>query len=97
MHRQGLGLVAPASIGVPIALTYWPRCLGGNRMARKLAAILSADVVGYSRLMGGGERGPLEGILSPRSIVNRHVAAHGGRIVDATGDALLAEFASAIE
>ncbi|MGQ0577755.1 MAG: adenylate/guanylate cyclase domain-containing protein [Betaproteobacteria bacterium] len=64
---------------------------------RKLAAILSADVVGYSRLMAANEAATVETLKSYRDIITRLVVRHGGRVVDAPGDALLAEFPSAVE
>ncbi|MEO7152351.1 MAG: tetratricopeptide repeat protein [Burkholderiaceae bacterium] len=64
---------------------------------RKLAAILSADVAGYSRLMGEDERATFDAVLGMRARVRALVEAHAGRVVDATGDAVLAEFASAVE
>jgi TolB-like protein/class 3 adenylate cyclase len=64
---------------------------------RKLAAILSADVVGYSRLMAANEAATVETLKSYRDIIARLVVRHGGRVVNAPGDALLAEFPSAVE
>ena len=64
---------------------------------RKLAAILSADVVGYSRLMAANEAATVETLKSYREIIARLVARRGGRVVNAPGDALLAEFPSAVE
>jgi adenylate cyclase len=65
---------------------------------RRLAAILAADVAGYSRLMGADEVGTLEALKSHRrSIVDPAIAAHHGRIVKTTGDGLLVEFASAVD
>ena len=64
---------------------------------RKLAAILSADVVGYSRLMAADEAATVETLKAYRDIIVRLVARHGGRVVNAPGDALLAEFPSAVE
>jgi adenylate cyclase len=64
---------------------------------RKLAAILSADMVGYSRLMAANEAATVQGLKSCRDIVARLVAGHSGRVVNAPGDALLAEFPSAVE
>ncbi|UCH48983.1 MAG: adenylate/guanylate cyclase domain-containing protein [Betaproteobacteria bacterium] len=64
---------------------------------RKLAAILSADVVGYSRLMAADEAATVQTIKSYRDIITRLVVRHDGRVVDAPGDALLAEFPSAVE
>ena len=64
---------------------------------RKLAAILSADVVGYSRLMAADEAATVETLKSYRDIIARLVVRRGGRVVNAPGDALLAEFPSAVE
>ena len=64
---------------------------------RKLAAILSADVVGYSRLMAADEAATVETLKSYRDIIVRLVMRRGGRVVNAPGDALLAEFPSAVE
>jgi adenylate cyclase len=64
---------------------------------RKLAAILSADVVGYSNLMAANEAATVEILKSYRDIIARLVVRRGGRVVNAPGDALLAEFPSAVE
>jgi TolB-like protein/class 3 adenylate cyclase/Flp pilus assembly protein TadD len=68
------------------------------RVERRLSAILSADVAGYSRLMQHDEEGThakLTALL--RDVVNPAIGEHGGRIVKNTGDGFLAEFASAVE
>lgn len=67
------------------------------RSRRKLAAILSSDVVGYSQLMGEDDSATVEAVLSTRKMMARHISRCHGRVVDAPGDALLAEFASAVE
>ncbi|HEX9646466.1 MAG TPA: alpha/beta fold hydrolase, partial [Alphaproteobacteria bacterium] len=64
---------------------------------RKLAAILSADVVGYSRLMQADEAATVAALKTCREVIAGLVARHGGRVVNAPGDALLADFASAVE
>jgi adenylate cyclase len=64
---------------------------------RKLAAILSADVVGYSHLMAANEAATVETLKSYRDIIARLVVRRGGRVINAPGDALLAEFPSAVE
>src|SRR5262245_5030614 len=64
---------------------------------RKLAAILSADVSGYSRLMTDDEHATLETLQSYRRLIADKVERHGGRVVNAPGDALLAEFPSVVE
>ncbi len=64
---------------------------------RRLAAILSADVVGYSRLMGIDETGTLGALRAHRAeLIDPTIAEHNGRIVKLMGDGLLVEFASAI-
>src|SRR6201994_1242893 len=69
-----------------------------ERIERRLAAILAADVVGYSRLMGQNEERTLSDLKSARrTLVDPSIAAHRGRIVKTTGDGLLAEFASAVD
>jgi len=66
-------------------------------MERRLAAIMAADVVGYSRLMGANEVGTLQALQELHGeLVNPTIAEHGGRIVKLTGDGLLAEFASVV-
>ena len=64
--------------------------------ARRLAAILAADVVGYSRLMGEDEAGTARAISERRESARPIVVAHGGRIVKTTGDGLLMEFPSVV-
>jgi TolB-like protein/class 3 adenylate cyclase len=64
---------------------------------RRLAAIVSADVAGYSRLMGRDESGTLAALKSIRQeIIDPAIASHGGRIVKTTGDGLLLEFPSVV-
>jgi class 3 adenylate cyclase len=63
---------------------------------RKLAAILAADVVGYSRLMGEDEAGTARAVRERREAAAPIVASHGGRIVKTTGDGLLLEFPSVV-
>src|SRR5215831_4351912 len=68
------------------------------RVERRLAAILAADVAGYSRLMGTDEVGTLAALKAHRrEIVDPAIAAHKGRIVKTTGDGMLVEFASAVD
>src|ERR1700741_444450 len=65
---------------------------------RRLAAILAADVAGYSRLMGEDEEGTHERLKAHlRDLVNPKIAEHRGRIVKNTGDGFLAEFASVVD
>jgi len=72
--------------------------LTDERVARRLAAVLAADVAGYSRLMGGDEEGTLARLKAVRkAIVDFKIEQHRGRIVKTTGDGLLVEFASAVD
>ena len=69
-----------------------------NRPERRLAAILAADVVGYSRLMGADEEGTLERLKAlRREVIDPKIAENKGRIVKTTGDGLLVEFASVVD
>jgi adenylate cyclase len=66
--------------------------------SRRLAAILAADVVGYSLLMGADEEGTLERLKALRGdLIDPKIAQHHGRLVKTTGDGLLVEFASVID
>ena len=68
------------------------------RVERRLAAILAADVVGYSRLMGINEEGTLAALKThQRELLDPKIAEHRGRIVKTTGDGALVEFASAVD
>ena len=65
---------------------------------RRLAAILAADVAGYSRLMGADEEGTLERLKAVRQqLIDPKIAEHRGRIVKTTGDGLLVEFPSVVD
>jgi adenylate cyclase len=66
-------------------------------MERRLAAILTADAVGYTQMMGNDEVATLETLDAYRSIMGGLIKQHGGRVVDAVGDNLLAEFPSAVD
>jgi adenylate cyclase len=64
---------------------------------RKLAAILSTDVFGYSSMMGEDDQATVEALNACKAVLRSHVAEHGGRVVDSPGDEMLAEFPSALE
>ncbi|MGH0036369.1 MAG: AAA family ATPase [Myxococcota bacterium] len=70
---------------------------GAPRGSRRLAAILSTDAVGYSRLMAEDDRRTVSALVAHREAMAVLVEAHGGRVVDAVGDNLLAEFPSGVE
>jgi class 3 adenylate cyclase/predicted alpha/beta hydrolase family esterase len=67
------------------------------RLPRRLAAIFSADVKGFSRLMGENEEATVRAIKALRATVSALIAEHGGRVVDSPGDNILGEFPSAVE
>jgi adenylate cyclase len=72
--------------------------LGAERVERRLAAILAADVAGYSRLMERDEAGTLARLRAlRRELIDPKIAEHKGRIVKTTGDGLLIEFPSVVE
>src|SRR5262249_2176712 len=66
-------------------------------MERKLTAILSADVKGYSRLMGDDEEATIRTLTAYREVTDSLIQHHHGRIVGTAGDSVLAEFASAVD
>ena len=72
--------------------------MSGERVERRLAAILAADMVGYSRLMAADEEGTLARLKLLRTeLLDPAIAAHQGRVFKSTGDGLLIEFASVVE
>jgi adenylate cyclase len=74
------------------------RIMATTTATRRLAAILAADVVGYSRLMGADEEGTHERLKAHlREVVDPKIREHHGRIVKTTGDGVLAEFASVVD
>jgi adenylate cyclase len=68
-----------------------------KRVQRRLAAILAADIAGYSRMMGSDEEGTLEGLKECRELIDLKSREHRGRIVNAPGDSVLIEFGSAVD
>src|SRR6476659_7815340 len=69
----------------------------GRGMERKLTAILSADVQGYSRLMGDDEEATIRTLTAYRAVISSLIQQYRGRVVDSPGDNLLAEFASVVD
>jgi TolB-like protein/class 3 adenylate cyclase len=67
------------------------------RVERRLAAIVAADVAGYSRLMGLDEVGTARALREHRKVTDDLVARHGGRLVKSTGDGVLLEFSSVVD
>ena len=65
---------------------------------RRLAAMVSADVAGYSRLIGADEGGTLQALKAIRAeLIDPTIAAHNGRLVKTTGDGLLVKFSSVVD
>src|ERR1700693_4286183 len=72
--------------------------MAGARVERRLAAILAADVAGYSRLMGNDEEGTHAALKAcRRELIDPKIAEHRGRIVKTTGDGALVKFASVVD
>src|SRR5580693_10249216 len=72
--------------------------MSGERVERRLAAILAADVAGYSRLMGVDEERTLAALAAHRrELIDPKITEHRGRIVKTTGDGALVEFASTVD
>ena len=72
--------------------------MAGERAERRLAAILAADVAGYSRLMGADEEGTLAALKVVRNeLADPKITEHHGRIVKTTGDGMLVEFGSVVD
>jgi adenylate cyclase len=72
--------------------------MAGSRVERRSAAILAADVAGYSRLMGEDEEGTLAALKAHRrEVIDPKISEHRGRLVKTTGDGALVEFASAVD
>lgn len=71
--------------------------MGAGRTKRRLTAILSADVKGYSRLMEDDEEATVRTITAYREVMANLIKGHHGRVVDAKGDNILAEFASVVD
>ncbi len=68
-----------------------------ERYGRKLTAILSADVKGYSRLMGEDEEATIRTLTAYREVIANLIQKHRGRVVDSPGDNVLAEFTSVVD
>jgi adenylate cyclase len=75
----------------------WDNSMTQEGFKRKLTAILSADVVGYSRLMDDNEEATIQTLNDYRKSMTELIQQYRGRVVDATGDNLLAEFTSAVD
>lgn len=71
--------------------------LNADRVHRRLATVLAADAVGYSRLMSKDEEGTLATLRAHRQIIDRLIEQYGGRVFGSAGDSVIAEFTSPVE
>src|SRR5215470_4892413 len=90
----GAVLISPARIrtGCP-AMSDIP---GNPKVSRKLAAILAADIAGYSALMGNDEGSTVRDLKGHQAVILPMIGEHGGRVIDTAGDGILAEFGSVV-
>ncbi len=93
-HRAGN--VVPFRRPAPEVSTGLRTSMEPMNMERRLAAILYADVAGYSRLTGADETGTHRTLVAYLDLVTTAIGGHGGRVVHLAGDAVLAEFASVV-
>jgi adenylate cyclase len=71
--------------------------VSADRVHRRLAAILAADVEGYSRHMAADEIGTLKALRASRAVIDPAVADYGGRVFNTAGDSVIAEFGSVVD
>src|SRR5215468_2192936 len=69
---------------------------GNPKVSRKLAAILAADIAGYSALMGADEGATVRDLKGHQTVILPIIGEHGGRVIDTAGDGILAEFGSVV-
>src|SRR5215831_13751285 len=69
---------------------------GNPKVSRKLAAILAADIAGYSVLMGADDEATVRDLKAHQAVILPLVGEHAGHIIDTAGDGILAEFASVV-
>jgi TolB-like protein/class 3 adenylate cyclase/Tfp pilus assembly protein PilF len=79
-----------------VRAAYLGNVVSASPSQRRLAAILSADAVGFSRLMGADETGTLETLSGHRTVFDSEIERRGGRVVGSAGDSVLADFASVV-
>ena len=97
--RQGgqVACTARAVLGMVWSRGFGAMTTPNQRVERKLAAIVAADVAGYARLIGLDEVGTVRLLGAHRELLDGLIAAHGGRIANTAGDSVLAEFPSAVD
>ena len=71
--------------------------MADERVERKLATILAADVAGYSRLMGEDEEATVKALRESRKTIDGLISDHAGRVFGSAGDSVIAEFISPVE
>jgi adenylate cyclase len=71
--------------------------MGANGFKRKITAIMSSDVVGYSKLMGDDEAATVKTLETYKSVMSALIDQHRGRVIDSPGDNMLSEFASVVD
>src|SRR5215468_167462 len=69
---------------------------GNPKVSRKLAAILAADIAGYSALMAADEGATIRDLKAHQAVILPMIGEHGGRVIDTAGDGILAEFGSVV-
>src|SRR5262252_10638443 len=69
---------------------------GNPKVSRKLAAILAADIAGYSALMSADEGATVRDLKEHQAVILPMIGEHGGRVIDTAGDGILAEFGSVV-
>src|SRR6516164_10975611 len=95
---QRIGAEGPRAIRSRPRRSAQSRNAGRMTATRRLAAILAADVAGYSRLIGADESGTLQALKAIRGeLIDPKIAEHRGRLVKTTGDGLLVEFGSVVD
>jgi adenylate cyclase len=83
---------------LPVRAEVGKKSMTEERVDRRLAAIMAADIAGYSRLMGANEEGTLNQLKAHRKeLVDPKIIEHRGRIVKTTGDGMLVEFVSVVD
>jgi class 3 adenylate cyclase/predicted ATPase len=102
VHRRGFRFIGQLNAlqgrtKTPTETVHRKRVDGVREIERKLVAILSADVKGYSRLMGEDEVATIHTLTAYREVMAALIQQHRGRVVDSPGDNLLAEFASVVD
>ncbi len=98
LHGRGFRFVGSVNVPEDRAATHPPGATREGELQRRLAAILAADVVGYSRLMGDDEEGTLARLKAHRDeVIDPTIGKHNGRVVKLMGDGTLAEFASVVD